>query len=358
MTDLRARYVEQIRPDGAPLTGALADAFAAVPREVFVPDGFRRRDGGWAVPGDADFLDLVYRDDVLVTKVDGRVPISSSSQPSLMAAMLQALDVRPGVRILEIGAGTGYNAALMSALGATVTSVDVQPDVAARADAAVQAAGCSGVRVQTGDGYRGAPGQFDRVIVTVGVSGVSPFWFARLTGAGPVVAPVAHAGTHPVLALPDMTTASVVCAAAFMSAAGPLMASHPLGHPAPAPPGALRGFTPAAPARWNPPLDAVAYHDLWYAAGVWHRRATQAALPDYGDGVLALLGRGGAGAAVLTDGAVLAGGRQAADLTADAVQVMDRWETAGRPAMRAWQIELARAGFPKAPIWVPTRWRL
>ena len=84
-------------------------------------------------PGDHDFLDAVYRDDVLVTKVDDRVPVSSSSQPSLMAIMLAALDVRPGMRVLEIGAGTGYNAALLAALGAEVTSVDVQADVAERA---------------------------------------------------------------------------------------------------------------------------------------------------------------------------------------------------------------------------------
>ena len=72
---------------------------------------------------------------MLVTKVDGGVAVSSSSQPSLMAIMLAGLDVQAGDRVLEIGAGTGYNAALLAALGAQVTSVDVQADVAERARA-------------------------------------------------------------------------------------------------------------------------------------------------------------------------------------------------------------------------------
>ena len=116
--ELRQQYVEQIRRGGATLTDELAAAFASVPREAFVTGGFQRRAGDWVKPGDPDFLATVYRDDVLVTKVDDRIPVSSSSQPSLMAIMLGALDVRPGMRVLEIGAGTGYNAALLATLGA------------------------------------------------------------------------------------------------------------------------------------------------------------------------------------------------------------------------------------------------
>ncbi|MDT5042555.1 MAG: protein-L-isoaspartate(D-aspartate) O-methyltransferase, partial [Actinoplanes sp.] len=194
------RYVAEIRRGGAVLSDELARAFAAVPREVFVGEGFQRRDGSWARPGDEGFLDTVYSDEVLVTKVDGKTPVSSSSQPSLMAVMLAALRVRPGLRVLEIGAGTGYNAALLATLGAQVTSVDVQADVARRASAALAAAGVGGVRVVHDDGYAAVPGEvFDRVIVTVGVAGLSPYWVAGLAGAGPLVVPVEHGGTHPVL---------------------------------------------------------------------------------------------------------------------------------------------------------------
>jgi protein-L-isoaspartate(D-aspartate) O-methyltransferase len=366
MSDLRERYVEQIRRDGAPLSADLAAAFAAVPREAFVASGFLRRDGTWVRPGDKDFLDTVYRDDVLVTKVDNRIAVSSSSQPSLMAIMLAALDVRPGLRVLEIGAGTGYNAALLTVLGARVTTVDVQADVADAARSALDRAEIAGVRVVHGDGYAGVPGsRFDRAIVTVGVAGVSPRWLAQLEDHRPglVVAPVEHAGTHPVLAVRGSAggpvTATVVCPSGFMSAAGPLTADHPYAHPAPATAGTLVDFVQAAAPRWERPLDSIAYRDLWYAAGVWHRRATHAALPRRDQSCLALLdaSRTG-GAAILPDGTVLAGGGEADRYAADAATVLDRWEAADHPPMQAWWINLALTGEPDSPIWVPAEWRL
>ncbi|WP_344931463.1 phosphotransferase [Actinoplanes nipponensis] len=363
VTDQRSRFVEELRRNGAPLTPELAAAFAAVPREAFVAEGFQRRDGSWARPGTAGFRAAVYRDDVLVTKVDGGTAVSSSSQPSLMAIMLAALDVRPGDRVLEIGAGTGYNAALLAALGARVTSVDVQADVADRARAALAAAGVEGVRVLIGDGYSGAPGEsFDRAIVTVGVAGISPAWLAQ-TRPGPVVAPVEHAGTHPVLAVeggPEgPVTATVICPSGFMSAAGPLTATHPWSHPHPVSSGTLAPFAPFAPPRWETPLSSYVYRDLWYAAGVWSRRATHAALPDRElSGVVLLDERGAGGAAIMPDGSVLAGGERADDCGAAAVEIVDRWEAAGRPPMRAWRIGLRLAGDPRAPIWAPATWSL
>src|SRR3954447_18531337 len=193
VTDPREDYLHQIRRGGLDLPPELAAAFASVPREAFVPEGFQRRDGTWVRPADPDFLDIVYSDDVLITKVDGRMPISSSSQPSLMAIMILALRVTPGMRVLEIGAGTGYNAALLASLGATITSIDVQEDVAVRARSALARAGIAGVRVQHGDGYSGVPGShFDRVIVTVGIGGVSPHWLEQLDPGGFVLAPIVH----------------------------------------------------------------------------------------------------------------------------------------------------------------------
>ncbi|MFG1610018.1 protein-L-isoaspartate O-methyltransferase [Actinoplanes sp. NPDC049265] len=361
-SDRRARLVDDMRAAGAPMSAELAAAFAAVPREAFVPGGFQRHGGGWAGPGDRDFLDLVHRDDVLVTKVDGRMPVSSSSQPSLMAIMLAALDVRPGHRVLEIGAGTGYNAALLSALGATVVSVDVQADVAARASAALSAAGVERVQVQTGDGYAGAPGhRFDRVIVTVGVAGLSPRWLNQLDPGGVAVVPVEHAGTHPVLTVrgpaAGPVTAEVICPSGFMSAAGPLTATHQFAHPAPAAPGELAPLTVTAPARFDPPLGALAYRDLWYAAGVWHRRATHAAVPGAEHSCLVLLAEDRAqGAAIPPDGSVLSTGEPA--LAQDAADILRRWDAEGRPPMRAWRVTLALAGRSDAPIWVPANWSL
>jgi protein-L-isoaspartate(D-aspartate) O-methyltransferase len=356
MDDLRRGYLEQIRRGGVDLSPELAAAFAGVPREAFVPDGFQRRDGVWAEPGDPDFLLQVYRDDVLVTKLDNRIPVSSSSQPSLMAIMIDALGVRPGLRVLEIGAGTGYNAALLASLGAAVTSVDVQADVAVRARAALASAQIEGVRVEPTDGYAGFPsGRFDRVIVTVGIAGISPLWIEQLDPGGLIVAPVDHAGMHPVLAAHrEPLTATMVCYAGFMTAAGPLTAEHPDAFPAPAAAGQLSELTEVGPARFAEPLDPIVYRDLWYAAGVWNRRASHAAVPGTQQSCLALLDetRTG-GAVVLTDGRVLAGGAEAGRYGAEAIEVVDRWVRSGRPALRDWRVGFALTGDPEAPIWVP-----
>src|SRR3954463_7599482 len=96
MSGTREDYLDQIRRSGLDLPPELAAAFASVPREAFVPEGFQRRDGTWVRPADPEFLTTVYSDDVLVTKTDGKMPISSSSQPSLMAIMIMALRVTPG----------------------------------------------------------------------------------------------------------------------------------------------------------------------------------------------------------------------------------------------------------------------
>jgi protein-L-isoaspartate(D-aspartate) O-methyltransferase len=362
---LRKRYVDELRRDGVIDSPALAAAFASVPREVFVAHGFQRRDGGWVGTGDADFLDTVYRDDVLITKVADGIPVSSSSQPSLMAIMLAALDVRPGMRVLEIGAGTGYNAALLAALGARVTSVDVQPDVVERARSALDAAGVTGVTVVLGDGYRGEPagGPYDRVIVTVGVHGISPHWLGQVAGDGFVVAPVRHAGNHPVLAVRrgpgGAVTATGICHAGFMTAAGPLSADHPWARPAALRASALPAPTVVVPPRWQPALPVVTYCDLWFAAGVWHPRATSAPLETAPHGGCVLLDeeRTG-GAAILPDGAVRAVGADAGHYAREAVGLLDRWEDAGRPALSAWSAELTLAGDADAPIWVPCRWEL
>jgi protein-L-isoaspartate(D-aspartate) O-methyltransferase len=353
MDDLRRDYLEQIRAAGVRLSPELAEAFASIPREAFVPEGFQRRDGRWASPRHRDFLKLVYTDDVLVTKLDGRVPVSSSSQPSLMAIMINALRLGPGVRVLEIGAGTGYNAALMASLGASVTTLDAQPDVASRARTALAALPLD-VTVVDGDGYAGLKGDFDRIIVTVGIAGISPHWLGQLAPGGLIVAPVDHAGTHPVLAIRGLT-ATVVCAAGFMTASGPLAAGHPAAHPLPITAGVLTDLSEYAPSRFDPPLPPNAYRDLWFAAGAWHRRASHAAVPGIEQSCLALLddSRTG-GAVVLPAGRILTAGRHGEALGAELQALVDRWLGWGRPPMSAWRVGFGLAGDPATPIWVPS----
>src|ERR1700754_5081751 len=113
-------------------------AFESVPRHVFVPRFYRQRPhGDWSetTAEDDGWLDAVYSDAPLVTALaeiesGSRVTVSSSSKPVLMARMFAALDVRDGMKVLEIGPGTGYNAALLThRLGdENVFSVDIGAD--------------------------------------------------------------------------------------------------------------------------------------------------------------------------------------------------------------------------------------
>ncbi|SDS14064.1 methyltransferase, FxLD system [Actinopolymorpha singaporensis] len=172
VADLRARDVLH--------DAAVADALATVPRHLFLPG---------VPPAEA------YVDEAVVTRRDAEgTATSSSSQPAIMAIMLEQLDVRPGHRVLEIGAGTGYNAALLAHLvgpAGSVTTIDLQPDVADAALAALAAAGYGQVRVVCGDGALGVPdgAPYDRMIVTAGAWDLPPAWFEQLAVDGRLVVP-------------------------------------------------------------------------------------------------------------------------------------------------------------------------
>jgi protein-L-isoaspartate(D-aspartate) O-methyltransferase len=177
---LHRRLVDELRRDGAIRDPRVEAAFRAVRRHWFLP----------AAP-----LDDVYQDRALVTHRSAEgVPISSSSQPALMALMLEQLDVRPGMAVLEIGTGTGYNAALLGHLvgaGGRVLTLDLDPEITGPADRRLAAMGASKVTVATADGWQlDVDGTFDRIVATVGVWDLSPAWVARLAGDGRIVAPL------------------------------------------------------------------------------------------------------------------------------------------------------------------------
>src|SRR5580704_10410041 len=159
----------------------VAAALHAVPRHLFLP-GQRP--------------EAAYRDDAIVTKRDqAGQPISSSSQPAIMAIMLDQLDLAPGHRVLEIGAGTGYNAALMSHIvgpSGQVTSVDIDPELVVSAREHLARAGFGEVTVVCADGAGGDPehAPYDRIIATVGVSDLAPAWLAQAVPQARIVVPL------------------------------------------------------------------------------------------------------------------------------------------------------------------------
>ncbi|MFB7594359.1 methyltransferase domain-containing protein [Streptomyces sp. NPDC056160] len=200
----RAALVREIEASGAWARDPVwREAFAAVPRHLFVPyyyvagaAGYERRWGENPDPAARErWLRGAYEDVPLATRLRDGELVSSSSQPSLMAQMLAELRVRDGDRVLEIGAGTGYNAALLAhRLGddGLVTTVDLEPEITESARRHLAAAGHHPV-VVTADGTRGVPRRapFDRIIATCALPSVPPAWPAQCVPGGRILVPIA-----------------------------------------------------------------------------------------------------------------------------------------------------------------------
>ena len=182
---LREAMVSELRDLGALRTDEVVAAFHTVPRHRFAP---------------GEPLESVYAaNSPLVTKrnADG-LAISSVSAAHIQATMLEQAQITPGMRVLEVGSG-GYNAALIAELvGDTgeVTSVDIDPDIVARAQECLAAAGYDKVNVVLADAEGGVPehAPYDRVIVTVGAWDIPPAWIDQLSEDGWIVVPFRFRG--------------------------------------------------------------------------------------------------------------------------------------------------------------------
>ncbi|MFI5497128.1 methyltransferase, FxLD system [Actinoplanes sp. NPDC051859] len=178
---LRADMTQRLVDDQVIRTPAVRDAFAAVPRHLFLPH----------VPAEN-----AYSDAPVYTKTAGDgARISAASQPRIVAMMLEQLDPRPGHRILEAGAGTGYNAALLGHLAGPdghVTTVDVDADLVDGARDHLQIARITNVDVVLADGAEGHPegAPFDRIVAIVGAFEVPTPWLNQLADDGRLVVPL------------------------------------------------------------------------------------------------------------------------------------------------------------------------
>jgi len=127
--------------------------------------------------------------------VDGPLPIGwrqTISQPYIVALMSELAAPRPGARVLEVGTGSGYQAAVLSELGAEVYSIEIIEPLARRAAATLARLGYASVHTRTGDGYRGWPeaAPFDAIVVTAAPAAVPEPLRQQLKIGGRLVLPV------------------------------------------------------------------------------------------------------------------------------------------------------------------------
>jgi len=179
----RLEMVEhQLRERGIVDARVLA-AMATVPRHRFVPTGLEH---------------LAYH--------DAPLPIGHGqtiSQPYIVALMSQLLAVEPGRRVLEVGTGSGYQAAVLAEMGVHVFTIEIVPELGRQAISVLDVLGYKNIRVKIGDGYQGwsehAP--FDAIIVTCAPGSVPEPLQAQLAEGGRMVIPVGEAGDQQLLLL-------------------------------------------------------------------------------------------------------------------------------------------------------------
>jgi len=244
----RERFVASLVASGAIRSDRVRRAFLRVPRHRFLDHWYRmesdRQRVTWSRVDfdpdrpDAEALRHVYSGQALVTRIEGMYPVSSMSEPGLAATMLEALDVAPGMRVLEIGTGTGYNAALLSEAledAGGVYSVEFREDVAREAAGRLGSEGYGKTHVVWSDGFHGLPGgaPYGRIIATVGCPDIAPAWIEQLAQDGFAVAPLRHGYDHPLVRWERSPTdggvavGRIVGFSGFMPIAGMLAAPNP-----------------------------------------------------------------------------------------------------------------------------------
>src|SRR5437764_2734263 len=151
---------------------AILDAFLAVPREAFVSPGYAH---------------LAYGDHPLPIEAGQTI-----SQPYIVALMIQAAGIKPGDTVLEVGAGSGYAAAVISRIAAQVIGIERQHDLIAAARGRLERLGFANVEIVESDGTRGCPERapFDAILAAASGSHVPRAWVEQLAEGGRIVMPV------------------------------------------------------------------------------------------------------------------------------------------------------------------------
>jgi protein-L-isoaspartate(D-aspartate) O-methyltransferase len=175
----RLELVEQSIEGAGIMNEDVLRAMRIVPRHEFVPP---------------DFRDQAYKDHPLPIGYGQTI-----SQPFIVAWMTELLELQPGERVLEIGTGSGYQAAVLAELGyVEVYSIEIVPELAESAQTRLQNLGYANVHIRQGDGYFGWPeyAPFDAIIVTAAPDHLPAPLAGQLTEAGRIVIPIGPPGSY------------------------------------------------------------------------------------------------------------------------------------------------------------------
>lgn len=177
---LRRQLVASMLQNDTLLDPAVTKAMLQVPRHLFLPH---------------EPLVRAYADSAIITHRNQHGLISSASQPSMIVIMLQQLALQPGMRIMEIGAGTGYNAALLAEItgpSGEVVTIDLDQLIVDEARAHLDRAGYPQVQTICADGAQGyaAKAPYDRIELTVGSYDIAPAWREQLVEGGVLLIPL------------------------------------------------------------------------------------------------------------------------------------------------------------------------
>ena len=154
----------------------ILEAFRAVPREAFISE---------------EYAALAYGDPPLPIEAGQTI-----SQPYIVALMIKAAEIKPGDKVLEVGAGSGYAAAVISRIAGKVVAIERQRELVKIAQQRIARLGYDNVKIVEGDGTRGCPEEapFDAILAAASGSHLPPQWVEQLAEGGRIVMPVGDPG--------------------------------------------------------------------------------------------------------------------------------------------------------------------
>ena len=203
---VRRKMVEKQLMNRGIKDARILNAFDSLPRHLFVPSEYR---------------DYAYGDFPLPIGEDQTI-----SQPYIVALMTALLDLSEGMKVLEIGTGSGYQAAVLAETGVEVFTIEIVELLGLRAMRLIDSLGYKSVKVKIGDGYAGWPSEapFDRIIVTCAPEKVPPALASQLKEGGLMVIPVGESGVQQLVVLKKrrgMLSTTVITPVRFVPMVGP-----------------------------------------------------------------------------------------------------------------------------------------